>query len=59
MRYGNIIISDTFNFVIRKILKTTGIITTIAGTGTNDYSGDGHLATSAIFSYPRGLAIDK
>ncbi len=34
------------------------IITTIAGTGTTTFNGDGGLATSASLYYPYGVAID-
>jgi len=34
------------------------IISTVAGTGTAAYTGDGGLATSACLSYPSGIAID-
>jgi hypothetical protein len=39
-------------------LYILGIITTIAGTGSDDYSGDGGLATSATFNGPIGVDID-
>jgi hypothetical protein len=35
-----------------------GIITTIAGTGTGNYSGDGGLATSATLNSPFDVAFD-
>jgi len=57
-RAGNIYISDNSNFVIRKVDASTGIITTVAGTGTAGYSGDGGLATAAMLQYPYGLATD-
>ena len=56
--YGNLYISDTGNSRIRK-LSASGTITTIAGTGTAGYSGDGGSATDAQLSYPRGLALDS
>jgi hypothetical protein len=37
----------------------TGIITTIAGTGTNSYSGDNGQATSATLNYLQGLNLDS
>ena len=38
---------------------STGIITTIAGTGTSSYSGDNGPATSATLYYPHGVAVDS
>jgi trimeric autotransporter adhesin len=55
---GNIYIADTYNHRIRMVTKGTGIITTVAGNGTQGYSGDGGQATSAIFRYPCVVAID-
>jgi trimeric autotransporter adhesin len=55
---GNIFIADYDNNRIRMVTKSTGIITTVAGDVTSGYSGDGGLATSAIFSDPRGVAFD-
>lgn len=54
---GNLFIADSGNSVIRKVDKN-GIITTVAGTGTNGYSGDGGLATHACLDGPEGLALD-
>jgi hypothetical protein len=54
---GNLYIADMDNFVIRKV-NTSGIITTIAGTGINGNSGNGGLATAANIA-PSGLAIDR
>ena len=55
---GNVYIADTWNHRIRKVTVSTGIITTIAGTGTASYSGDGGAATSATLYYPMGVAVD-
>ena len=38
--------------------STTGIISTIAGTGTSSFSGDNGPATSAAMNYPFGAAVD-
>ena len=51
-------IADTENHRIRKVTVSTGIITTIAGTGTGSYSGDGGQATSAALYLPYGVALD-
>ena len=56
---GNIYIADQNNHRIRKVTVSTGIITTIAGTGTSSYSGDNGPATSATLYYPFGVAVDS
>jgi uncharacterized alkaline shock family protein YloU len=55
---GNIYIADTYNSRIRKVTISTGIITTIAGTGTASYSGDNGAATSATLNSPWDVALD-
>ena len=55
---GNVYIADSENNRIRKVTVSTGIISTIAGTGTASYSGDGGAATSAGLVYPYGVALD-
>lgn len=55
---GNIYFSDQNNNRIRKITVSTGIITTVAGNGTNGFSGDGAQATDAEIGLPTGLAVD-
>ncbi len=53
---GRIFIADTHNNRIR-VISTSGIITTFAGTGIAGFSGDNAAATSAQLASPRGLAI--
>jgi len=53
---GNLYIADTDNSVIRMVNKS-GIITTIAGTGTPGSSGNGGPATSAELYFPAGVAV--
>jgi len=55
---GNVYIADASNNCIRMV-DTAGIITTIAGTGTAGYSGDGGAATSAQFDSPWEVAVDE
>ena len=50
-------IADTSNYRVRKITVSTGIISTIAGTGSGSYSGDNGAATSAGIN-PVGVAVD-
>ena len=55
---GNIYMADAFHDVVRKI-STTGIIYTIAGNGTEGYSGDGGQATAAGMYWPIDAAVDR
>ena len=55
---GDLYIADTYNNAIRMITRSTGIITTIAGTRTKGYSGNGGPATSAMLNGPSDVAID-
>ncbi|HKE62484.1 MAG TPA: hypothetical protein VKB33_08435 [Nitrospira sp.] len=50
-------IADQSNNRVRAIDLTTGIISTVAGTGSAAYNGDGMLATEASLAGPSGLAI--
>jgi hypothetical protein len=52
-------IADSSNNRIRKVTVSTGIITTIAGTGSVSYSGDGAAATSATLNYPSDVGLDS
>ena len=54
---GNLYISDHYNHRIRKIDGSTGIITTVAGNGSNGFSGDGGPATQASLYYPSGVSV--
>ena len=53
---GNLYIADFTANVIRKVDGATGIISTIAGTGTASDTGDGGPATSATLWNPENLA---
>jgi uncharacterized protein (TIGR03437 family) len=54
---GNLYIADTGNFRIRK-MDASGNISTVAGSGTAGYSGDGASALKARIGYIYGLALD-
>ena len=54
---NNIVIADTSNNVIR-VVNTSGIIKTLAGTGKPGYSGDNGPATSALINQPWTVSAD-
>ena len=56
---GNLYIADTDNDRIRKVTVSTGIIITVAGTGSRSYNGDGVAATSAHLNYPVSVIVDS
>ena len=53
---GNLYVADFYNHRIRKI--TNGVITTIAGDGTQGFSGDNGPAVHAHLNWPAYLAVD-
>ncbi len=55
---GNIYIADEYNYRIRKVSASTGIISTVAGNGAYGYGGDGSAATSANLYNPNRVAVD-
>lgn len=55
---GNLFIADTNNHVIREVVKATGNIATVAGTGVAGFSGDAGAATAAQLDTPTGIAVD-
>ncbi len=57
-RSGNILITDCSNHRIRRI-DQSGIIKTIAGTGTGSFGGDGGLCTHAELNYPANVVTDS
>jgi sugar lactone lactonase YvrE len=55
---GNLYFSDTFNHRVRRIDHTTGRITTLAGSGTAGFSGDGGPGVKAQLNEPYGVVLD-
>lgn len=56
---GNIFIADTNNQRVREVLASTGNINTVAGSGTQGFSGDGGAATSAALNKPGDVFVDR
>ena len=54
---GDLYFTDSGNNVVRKIVAITTIITTVAGTGTAGYTGDGGAATSGRLDAPEAVHL--
>lgn len=54
---GNLYIADTGNHRIRRVDAASGVITTVAGNGSQGDSGDGGPAVNASLSSPEGVAV--
>jgi sugar lactone lactonase YvrE len=54
---GNIFVADSANHRIRRIAAATNVVSTVAGTGTAGFSGDGGPAELAELDSPRALAF--
>ena len=55
---NNLFIAGTNDNKIWKVTASSGLITTIAGTGVAGFSGDKGQATSSMLSGPRGVCLD-
>jgi len=56
---GNIFWVERLSHCVRKCDAKTGIISTIAGSGTAGFSGDGDLAIHAQLNEPHSIGFDK
>ena len=55
---GNLYIADSNNNVVRRVDAATGVITTVAGDGSEGYGGDDGAATQAQLDTPSAVAVD-
>ncbi len=58
-RLGNMLFVEMQNHVVRRVDRTTRMITTIAGTGVAGFSGDGGPANVAQMNQPHSIALDN
>ncbi len=56
--FSNLYVADRLNHRIRKITPG-GVITTVAGNGADDFSGDGGPATEASLKAPQAVVLDR
>jgi len=56
---GNVFLTDFFESIVLRLDATTGVLTLAAGNGTQGFSGDDGLATSAQLNGPNGVAVDS
>ena len=57
-RAGNMFFAEMQNHVVRRVDAKTRVITTVAGTGTAGFGGDGGPATAAQLRQPHSIAFD-
>lgn len=55
---GNMVFVEMMNHVVRRVDRSTGLISTIAGTGEAGFSGDGGPATKARLNRPHSICFD-
>src|SRR5207247_5994366 len=56
---GNVFIAEWFGFRVRRVDAATGVISTVAGDGTEGFSGDGGPSTSAQLAGATGVVVDR
>ena len=56
---GNLFFCEARNHVVRRVDASTGVVTTVAGSGEEGYTGDGGPATRATLYEPYSLAVDS
>jgi streptogramin lyase len=56
---GDLFFVERLSAVVRKVAMNTGVISTVAGNGTEGFSGDGGPATQAQMKQPHSIAFDR
>jgi sugar lactone lactonase YvrE len=55
---GHLYIAERDNHVVRKVDRSTGVMSTLAGTGSSGFSGDDGPASKAELRQPHSIALD-
>jgi sugar lactone lactonase YvrE len=58
-RKGNMLVAERDAHVIRRVDGRTGLISTLVGTGTPGFSGDGGPSDKAQLKQPHSIALDR
>jgi sugar lactone lactonase YvrE len=58
-RQGDLYIAERDNHVVRKVDMKSGVISTVAGTGTPGFGGDGGPGTKAQLRQPHSILFDR
>jgi sugar lactone lactonase YvrE len=56
---GDLLIAEKGGARVRRVRHDTGLVDTLAGTGSAGYSGDGGPANAATLSQPQDIAVDS
>jgi streptogramin lyase len=56
---GNLVFVEMSNHLIRRVDRRSRLISTLAGSGTAGYGGDGGLAREAVFRQPHSIQFDR
>ena len=56
---GNLFVAERDNHVVRRIDRSTGVITTVAGTGAAGFGGDGGPGPKAQLRQPHSIVFDR
>ena len=56
---GNLFFVEMQNHLVRRVAAETGVISTVAGTGRQGFTGDGGAATKANLNHPHSIALDN
>jgi hypothetical protein len=56
---ANVYVADSNDYSIRKLSESSGLVSTVAGTGSQSFGGDGGPATSSRMWYPTSMWVSN